>query len=255
MPLADPLPFAALPALVMHAIRAGHPGAFPAANCVDECLILAHAYGELGIEAQVRVAELTVADTKSDAQTVHGLPRPYWQDGRFSGHTVVWLPQQRHLIDPAAERYREIAAWKAGPVIAAAGPAMYPAADDTEIPVTVARGYLRIAYTLGSRVASAAVLDDPAAQDERDGHRLRGENIAAEVIWMLATQRSPADTAVIPYPRAAALVDAVRGMERHGGTGEDVFFESRAGELAAVGPIRLHHIPLPAGVPEPAAVG
>lgn len=252
-PLADPLPFAALPPLVLHALRSRGSGAQPAANCADECLTLAHAYAELGIEAQVRVAELTVTDGKSGAQAVHGIPRPYWQDGRFYGHTVVWLPGHRHLIDPAAERYHEIAAWNAGPVIAAAGPGD-PAADDGEISLTVTRGYLRLAYTLGPRAATASVLTDPAAHAGRDGDRVRGVNVASEVVWLLASERPAAETAVIPYPRAAALIDAARGMDRHGSAGEDVFF-ARRGALPGAGPVRLHQIPLPAGTPEPASIG
>lgn len=248
--LADPLPLPALPALVRHALRAGAP---VTADCARECLILAYAYAELGIEAQVRVAELVVTDAKAGTRAVHGSPRP--PRSGDSGHTVLWLPEHRHLIDPGAERYREIAAWKAGPVIAAAGRAGDPAAGEDEITLTVTRGYLRLAYTLGSRAASAGVPGHPAAREAPDGTRLRGVNTASEVIWLLATQRPAAETAVIPYPRAAALIGAVRGMDRHGAAGEDVFFERRAGELAAAGPIRLHQIPLPAGIPASAAVG
>lgn len=237
-PLADPLPFAALPPLVLHTIRTGYPGAFPAANCVSECLILACAYAELGIEAQVRTAELTVTDGKTGALARHGIPRPHWRDGRFFGHAVVWLPRHRHLIDPAAERYTEIAAWKAGPVIAAAG----PAAGEGETAITVTRGYLRLAYALGSRMVSGEILDDPAVRDRRDDDQLCGLNIASEVIWLLATERLPAETFVIPYPRASALVDAVRGMDRHGSAGQDIYFEQRTGSLANAGPIRLHHL-------------
>lgn len=237
-PLADPLAFTALPPLVLHTFRTAHPGVFPAANCVDECLILASAYAEMGIETQVRTAELTVTDGKTGAMAAHGIPRPHWQDGRFFGHTVLWLPEHRHLVDPAAERYREIAAWKAGPVVAAAG----PESDDE---IAVIRGYLRLAYTVGSKAASDEVLDDPAARDQRDDDQAHGLNIASEVIWLLATERPPADTAEIGYPRARALVDAVRGTDRHGNIGEDVYFEQRSGDLAAAGPIRLHHLTAP----------
>lgn len=260
--LSGPLPFAALPPLAQHTIRSRFQDTIPPERCVDDCLTLAHSYAELGIEAQIRVAELTITDVTTSARTVHGTPRPRWEDGVFSGHTVVWLPAHRHLIDPAAEQFREIAVYKAGPVIAAAGPAQTagppqddgPEADDDEVKVTVVRGYLRLAYVLGSRSASAEVLDHPSVRAEWDGNRRRGVNVASEVVWLLANDRTPTDTAVIPYPRAAALIDAARGVDRHGSLGEDFFFRERGADPSQARPMRLHEIPLPSGTPAPAAV-
>ena len=185
-----------------------------------------------------------------------------------SGHTVVWLPAHRHLIDPAAEQFKEIAVYKAGPVIAAAGPAQRaglaqadrpaqadgPGADEDEVKVTVVRGYLRLAYVLGSRVASASVLDHPSVRAEWDGNRRRGVNVASEVVWLLANERTPTDTGMIPYPRAAALIDAAREVDRHGSLGEDFFFRERGADPSQARPMRLHEIPLPFGTPAPAAV-
>jgi hypothetical protein len=254
--LSGPLPFAALPPLAQHTIRSRFQDTLPPKRCVDDCLALAHAYAELGIEAQVRVAELTVTDVTTSARTAHGTPRPRWEDGVFSGHTVVWLPAHRHLIDPSAEQFREIAVYKAGPVIAAAGPAQAdgPGADEDEVKVTVTRGYLRLGYVLGSRAASAEALDHPSVQTEWDANRRRGVNVASEVVWLLANERTPPDTAVIPYPRAAALIDAARRVDRHGSLGEDFFFRQRGADPSQVRPIRLHEIPLPSGTPAPAAV-
>jgi hypothetical protein len=249
--LSDSLPFTALPPLALHALTSRSPGTLSAARCVGECLVLAYAYAELGIEAQVRSAELTVTDPRTGARAVYGSPRPDWQDDVFRGHTVVWLPAQRHLIDPAAERFREIAAYKAGPVIAAARES---ADDDDEVTLTVTRGYLRLAYTLASRAASVVVLNHPAAQAERDASRRRGVNLASEVVWLLANERAADETAGIPYPRAAALIDAARGMDRHGSVGEDFFFRQRGADTSGAGPMRLHEIPLPASTPEPVTV-
>ena len=252
--LSGPLPFAALPPLALHAIGSRFTGGHAPASCVDDCLALAHAYAELGIEAQVRVAELTITDATTSAQIIYGTPRPRWNDGVFSGHTVVWLPAHRHLIDPHAEKFREIAVYKAGPVIAPAGPAQADerAADEDEVRVTVARSYLRLGYVLQSRTASAAALHHPAAQAESDANRRRGVNIASEVVWLLANERTPADTAVIPYPRAAALIDAARAVDRHTSLGEDFFFRERSADPSRARPIRLHEIPLPSGTPDPA---
>jgi hypothetical protein len=285
VPLAEPLAFAALPPLALHAMKSRLPlGATSGSRCVDDCLTLACAYAELGIEAQVRVATLTVTDITTHAESAYGDPRPRWDDARwddetgrpgFTGHTVVWLPERRHLIDPSAERFPEIAAGKAGPVIAQAPPetdagpekGAAPETDpdvetDTDaVAFTVARGYLRIGYTLSGQAASAAILDVPAAQAARSTAGGAGVNVASEVVWLLASQRPAGDTAVIPYPRAAALIDAARSLRRYGSLGEDFFFTEHdpSGETVP-GPaqarlIRLHEIPLPSGTPAPLTVG
>jgi hypothetical protein len=295
MPLAEPLAFAALPPLALHAVKSRLPAGTAASGsrCVDDCLTLAYAYAELGIEAQVRVATLTVTDITTHAEAAYGDPRPRWDDGGFSGHTgftghtVVWLPERRYLIDPAAERFPEIAAYQAGPVIAQAPPETDPASPETDtaspetdtaspetdtaspepagtdpdaVTLTVARGYLRIGYALSGQAASAGILDAPGAQASRNASGRAGINVASELVWLLASQRTADDTAVIPYPRAAALIDAARNLDRYGSLGEDFFFAERgsSGE-AAPGPeqgrpVRLHQIPLPAGTPAPVAV-
>src|SRR5215470_2133089 len=50
--LSGPLPFVALPPLAQHTIRSRFQDTLPSEHCVDDCLALAHAYAELGIEAQ-----------------------------------------------------------------------------------------------------------------------------------------------------------------------------------------------------------
>jgi hypothetical protein len=265
VPLAEPLAFAALPPLALHALKSRLPAgrATSGSRCVDDCLTLACAYAELGIEAQVRVATLTVTDITTHAETVHGDPRPRWDDegGRtgFTGHTVVWLPERRHLIDPSAERFSAIAAGKAGPVIAQAPPETDT--DPDAVTLTVARGYLRIGYTLSGQAASAGILDAPAAQAARSTAGGAGVNVASEVVWLLASQRTADDTAVIPYPRAAALTDAARSLRRYGSLGEDFFFTERdpsgetAPDPARARLLRLHELPLPSGTPAPLAAG
>jgi hypothetical protein len=237
--LSIPLAVAAMPPLYLHAATAdqGTPAG------VDECLVLAHAYAELGIEAQVRVASLTVTDVSTGASAEH------------EAHPLVWLPENYYLIDPAAERYDEIAVYQAGPVIAAARPGAAPGLG-IALSVTVSRGYLQITYAIDSQQASAQILDHPDIQAARDTARRHGVNLASEVVWLLASGRAPADTALIPYRRAAALVHAARRMQRHESSGEDVFFRSPAASGPNGGrPVRLYGIPLPDGTPGPALVG
>lgn len=229
VPLADPVGFAALPPLTRNALRAqglGAPAVPGPDGPVTECLLLAGAYAALGIDAQVRGADLTVTDVQTRAETAH------------AGHAVVWLPERRHLIDPGAERYAEIASLKAGPVVAAAGPADPARPDDGAFGVTVTRGHLMLGYALGSLDTSAGVVAGAAGPETRDAARDAGANLASEVIWLLAAERTEADVALIPYPRAVALVSAVRGLDRRGDVGGDVTFVQR-GSLPGTEPARI----------------
>jgi hypothetical protein len=245
--LSIPLAVAAMPPLYQHAADADHRAERDLG--VDECLVLAHAYAELGIEAQVRVASLTVTDLQTGARAAH------------PDHPLVWLPEHRYLVDPAAERYEEIAVYQAGPVIAATRPGAAPGLG-IALKVAVTRGYLRIDYAIGSQQESARILAHPDIEAARDRDRRDGVNLASEVVWLLASTRAAADTAAIPYRRVSALVDAARGMHRHGSPGGDVFFRPPAapgtdGTAGTDGdqPVRLYGIPLPDGTPGPALVG
>jgi hypothetical protein len=96
----DPLQVIALPPLIIDMIAAKY-GA-PAERCADDCVILACAYAQLGITAQVRVAELAINDSLTGTSTVDGSLETRWQDGMFHGHTVLWLPAHECLVDPTA---------------------------------------------------------------------------------------------------------------------------------------------------------
>lgn len=236
--LTDPLTLIAMPALFLETIAAAYRPVLPAERCVDDCLVLAHAYAQFGMEAEVRIAELAVTDSVTASREVHGSTEPLWEDGIFHGHMVAWLPGHCCLVDPTAEQYEEIAAYREGPVIATTAP---PAAAGT-VRVPAARGFLRLVYVLGTREASAALLDHPRVHEEGDGHLRRGVNIASEVLTRLVNRRPARETAAIAYPRMAALAQAVRGMKAR--TDEEGFlYFSRRGP-GAQGRMRLNEIPL-----------
>jgi hypothetical protein len=58
--VSDPLQLTSLPPLFLDLVAAGYGDAIPAERCVDDCLILVHAYAQLGIAAEVRAAELVI---------------------------------------------------------------------------------------------------------------------------------------------------------------------------------------------------
>lgn len=236
-----------LPALYLNWSASRYPD-MPSERCVDDCLVLAHACAQFGIEAQVRAVQLTVSDVATGAQETHGSLPPQWEDGLLHGHTVVWLPQQRLLIDPTAEQYDGIDAYREGPVIGRAAAASGDWAEDSPS-VTVARGFLGLQYLIGSLTDARTALDHPVVLDQGDDHIRFGVNVASEVGSWLSGQRPEKDIESIPYPRAAALVRALWDMDKQRDESGDVVFSQRGRESPDSTPIRLNEIQLPAGIP------
>jgi hypothetical protein len=245
--LTDPLTLIAMPALFLETIAAGYRTVLPAERCVDDCLTLARAYAQFGVEAEVRIAELTVTDSVTTSQEVHGTLAPRWEDDLFHGHTVVWLPEHWCLVDPTTEQYEEIDAYREGPVIAATA----PSAADSAVQVPVARGFLRLVYVLGSREASAAILDHPYVREQGDGHLRLGVNIASEVLTRLVNHRPAKETAAIAYPRMAALAEAIRSLKACKDEEGFRYFSQRG--PGAQTRMRLNEIPLPSAEIRPDA--
>jgi hypothetical protein len=221
---------------------------------VDDCLVLAHACAQLGVVAQIRVAELTVTDAVTGLREVHGSLQPWWENGMIRGHTVVWLPEGGYLIDPTAEQYQEIAVWQDGPVITSAisypGPRERPGEAGQPLNITVPRGTLSLAYALGAHDSSLAFLDHPVVHAQGDTHFRLGVSLASEAVTLLAGHRTPEETAMIPSPRAVELIAAVRSLDKHRDDNGRLYFTQRAPAIPA--PMRLDQIPLPAGTPPPA---
>lgn len=242
----DPMQLTSLPPLFLDLVAAGYGDALPAERCADDCLILVHAYAQLGIAAQVRAAELTITRACAGPGITYGTLAPWWEDGMLHGHTVVWLPALGHLVDPAAEQYAEIAACRGGPVIAAC-PASAGSGDD-EQRVEIRRADLLLAYTLAPAAATASLLLHPVIQAEGSSHRRRGMNVASQVVAWLAECQPPERVCLIPNRRAAALVEAVRDLPEHSTAAGDRRFvlPGPHGEPVIA---RLDNIPLPEGTP------
>jgi hypothetical protein len=148
----------------------------PAERCVDDCRVLSHAYAQFGLESEVRIAELTVTDSVTASQAVHGSLDPRWEDGMIHDHTVVSLPEHRCLVDPTAEQYEEIAVYGERPVTAATD----QTTRESAVRACAAGGFLRLVYVLGTREASGfrRPADRPYVHEEGDGHLRRGMNVA-----------------------------------------------------------------------------
>jgi hypothetical protein len=233
--LSDPMTVIAMPALFLETVVAAYRHVLPAERCVDDCLVLAYAYAQLGLEAEVRFAELTVTDSVIASRAVHGTLDPGWEDGMIHGHMVVWLPGHRSLVDPTAEQYEEIAAYEQGPVIAVAARQAGQGAIRADAE--------RLVYVLGTREASARLLDHPYVHEQEDGHVRRGVNVASEVLTRLTARRPARETAAVPYPRMAALAEAVRSLKARTDADGFLYFSPRGS--GAQPRMRLNEIPLP----------
>lgn len=215
----DPIQVISLPPLYLGMIAADHANLIAAERCVDDCAILAHAYAQLGIAAEVRLTELLITDPHTSKSTTHGSRAPRWEtdplDGDLlHGHTVVWLPDHHCLIDPTSSQFPELAGHDLGPVIArptsedkGEGPAGPTGRHEQ---VHARHGRFELAYTLASTAESTALLDHPILHG--DGHRRRGLNVASATIRLIGASILQAHVQQIPHPRTAALVAAVADL-------------------------------------------
>lgn len=243
---ADPLQVISVPALFLDTIVAEAAGTIPEERCLHDCVILACSYAHLGITAQIRAAELAITDTRDRSSTTCGALTPRWEDGLLHGHTIVWLPAQRCLIDPTVLQFlpEDTRRWEA--VIACA-----PPGSQTPETVTTSHGRFRITYTLAPPEATGPLLSSPCMTDEHAGLLRRGMNIASAALTLMA-EHIPADRARhIPYPRASALLTATRKLPARQNPDGDWRFTAPGADSEPV-PLTLADIPLPAGTP-PAA--
>jgi hypothetical protein len=241
---AEPLQLTAVPALFIDAIAIEH--GLPAERCLDDCLTLCLTYGQLGLAAQIRAAELTI--TVPDGRScVHGTLEPGWDDGMLRGHAIVWLPDPGHLVDVTACQFPLIDGEGLGPVIAApAALPRRPGQPEGTDRIAVSWGDLHLLYTLAPMRATGA-LDNPAMHGPRSQSRRRGMNVAAQTARLLAAQLPPRQLAMIPHPRAAALIQAVRNLSARQDEAGDWQFTLPDGATA-----RIDQIPLPDLTPPPA---
>ncbi|GCE01816.1 hypothetical protein EHYA_09590 [Embleya hyalina] len=161
-----------------HATQMGDP--------LQRCLDDAH----LGLRAEVRVAELTITDARDGSTTVHGTLEPRLRGDVFHGHTLVWLVNTGHLVDPTPDRFEPPVALDRRPVVAAVAPAPHTSTEPFEM--SMHREHLLLTRALAP----------PAA-----------------IVALLADRLSPPRARRIPHARVAALVRAARDLRTAPPTG------------------------------------
>lgn len=242
----DPLLLTALPAYLLDAIASAFW--LPYERCLDDCMILAHAYAQLGIAAEVRAAELAITVRTSGEISTHGSQEPSWEHGMMHGHSVVWLPGPRHLVDSTTEQFAEITAGT-DPVIIPSTPDNTPdAAPGQPFQLSLHRNDVLLTYRVAALAASYRMVDHPVASHSAPGYRRKGMNIASETIMLLAESFTPEQVQLIAHPRAAALAETIRGFSAEHIHNGDLRF-ALPGPNGTPTLTRIDRIPVPDGTP------
>ncbi|MFF9410769.1 hypothetical protein ACF1B0_35395 [Streptomyces anandii] len=104
--------------LVLPHLRAPLAVGWVLANvCVDACLTLRHAYGQLGVRAEQRPLDLAVQHNDDGVGTCYGSLAPSWTGTSWNRHRVLVLPDSERFVDATVEQFEEIREIGAGPMI------------------------------------------------------------------------------------------------------------------------------------------
>ncbi|MEV6962804.1 transposase [Streptomyces sp. NPDC051207] len=91
-------------------------GRVPANVCVDACMTLRNAYGQLGVQAELLAVDLAV-EHENGGGTRYGSLTPSWTGTSWSGHCVLVLPGSERFVDATVEQFDEVREVGAGPMI------------------------------------------------------------------------------------------------------------------------------------------
>ncbi|OEJ28913.1 hypothetical protein AS594_35320 [Streptomyces agglomeratus] len=73
-------------------------GRVPANVCVDACMTLRNAYGQLGVGAELLPVDLVIQN-KDGSGTRYGSLTPRWTGASWNGHCVLVLPDSGRFVD------------------------------------------------------------------------------------------------------------------------------------------------------------
>ncbi|MGW2769786.1 hypothetical protein [Streptomyces sp. NPDC001275] len=224
-------------------------GRVPANVCVDACLTLRYAYGQLGVRAELLPVDLAVQH-KNAGGTRYGSLTPSWTGTVWNGHCVLVLPDSERLVDATVEQFDEIRAIGAGPMIGRValstrddGSMMQPGAQ-----VMLQRGDLVLTYTVAGPEALASIVEHPEMAAHADDHHRTGVNVASFALAALRGEGVRGRAMQAPHPRLRALLRAVDDAPYEAGESGDVRFRL-ADQTGREQWLRLDEIPLPSSVP------
>ncbi len=229
----------------------------PANACVDACLTLHYGYGQLGIRADLQFVDLVVQDSAGHT-LMHGNPQPSWDGTQLDGHCILWLPGCRRFVDPTVAQYPAVARLALGPIVgrveAVTGPqgAVAAITQGQSVPPGVHFGVPRkdamLLYTVAEEDAARAAHSNPFFARYAPEHRRTGTNLAAYALEALRTPSAIQRARTAPYPRVAALLDAIGDSPSTTDADGNWFFDlpDPDGGIQRLG---LDDIPVPQGTP------
>lgn len=225
-------------------------GRVPANVCVDACMTLRNAYGQLGVRAELLPVDLAVQH-KDGGGTRYGSLTPSWTGTAWNGHCVLVLPDSERFVDATVEQFDEVREIGMGPMIGKVALTIDGTQDSTMEPgaqVVLQRGDLLLTYTVAGPEALASIVEHPEAVAHADGHRRTGVNVASFTLVALRGEGVRGRAMQAPYPRLRALLRAVGDAPYEADEAGDVRFRltDQDGEERW---LRLDEIPLPPTTP------
>ncbi|MEV5605702.1 hypothetical protein AB0L33_30115 [Streptomyces sp. NPDC052299] len=224
-------------------------GRAPANICVDACMTLRNAYGQLGVRAELLPVTVAI-QKKNGAGTLYGSLTPTWTGTEWNGHCALALPDSERFVDPTIEQFDEVRKIGMGPMVGKV--AMVTREDGSLVEpgaqVIMQRGDLVLTYTVAGPEALASIVEHPEAIAHADGHLRTGVNTASLMLAALRTEGVRDRAMQAPHPRLHALLQAVGDAPYESDEAQDVRFrlpDQRGQERW----LRLDEIPLPPSTP------
>ncbi|MGA5183036.1 hypothetical protein ACPCBF_25180 [Streptomyces pseudogriseolus] len=225
-------------------------GRVPANVCVDACMTLRNAYGQLGVRAELLPVDLAVQH-EDGGGTRYGSLTPSWTGTSWNGHCVLVLPDSQRFVDATVEQFDEVREIGMGPMVGKVALTTDGTQDSPVEPgaqVVLRRGGLLLTYTVAGPEALASIVEHPKAAAHADGHRRTGVNVASFTLVALRSEGVRGRAMQAPYPRLRALLRAV---------GDAPYQADKAGDVRFCLPdqdgrerwLRLDEIPLPPTTP------
>ncbi|MFB7739935.1 hypothetical protein ACFC08_37550 [Streptomyces sp. NPDC056112] len=185
-------------------------GRVPANVCVDACLTLRNAYGQLGVRAELLPVDLAIRN-RDGSGVRYGSLTPSWTGSSWNGHCVLVLPDSDRFVDVTVEQFDEVREIGMGPMVGKTalsidgdGSLMEPGAQ-----VVLRRGDLTLTYTVAGPEVVASIVEHPEAVAHADGHRRTGVNVASYTLVALRGEGVRGRALQAPHPRLRALLRAV----------------------------------------------
>lgn len=222
-------------------------GRAPANICVGACMTLRHAYGQLGVRAELLPVDLAIR-TPDGGGTRYGSLTPTWTSMSWNGHCVLLLPDSERVVDATVEQFDEVREVGMGPMVGKVVLSTVGTQMPSGAQVVLQRGKLVLTYTVAGPEALASIVEHPEAVAHADDHRRTGVNVASYTVAALRSEGVRGRAMQAPHPRLRALLHAV---------GDAPLEADEAGDVRFLLPdqegkdqwLRLDEVPLPPSVP------